>query len=106
MRWLQGESGAEQMKVRAATRTCSAQRLHMSNPCVARQMDPADSKQAAESLKLLHLHWIHSTTRTTLPSPPHDRLAARIKAGFGLDIEATVESHDARPRWVFFLLGK
>lgn len=81
----------------------------MSSPSDARQMDPPDSKQTAESHKLLHLHWILSITQTTLPSPPHDRLAARIKTGFGFDIEPTVESHDARPRlfgFFFFFLEK
>ncbi|XP_037620023.1 uncharacterized protein LOC119484914 [Sebastes umbrosus] len=48
----------------------------MSSPRVVRQMDPPDYKQPSESLKLLQLHWIHSITQTTLPSPPHDRLAA------------------------------
>lgn len=44
-------------------------RLHMSNPSVARQMDPPDNKQIAESNKLLHLLRIHCITQTTLPSP-------------------------------------
>lgn len=56
-------------------------------------------QQTAQSHKLLHLYWNHSITQTTLPSPPHDRLADRIKTGFGFDIEPTVENHDAGPCW-------
>lgn len=59
----------------------------MSNPSVARQMDPPDSKQSSASHKLLHLPWIYCRTQTTLPSPPHDRLAARIMTGFGFKFE-------------------
>lgn len=62
-------------------------------------MDPPDSKQTAQSHKLLHLHWIPSITQTTLPTPPHDRLLS--KQVFGFDIEPTVELHDATPPCVF-----
>lgn len=44
----------------------------MSSPPVARQMDPPDSKQPAESHKLPHLlPWIHSITQMTLSSSPN-----------------------------------
>lgn len=94
------------MKMRATSRECTIHRLLVSNPSVARQMDPPDSKQSAERHKLLHLHWIHSITQTTLPSPPHDRLAARIMTAFGFEIEPTVESHDARSGFFIFILEK
>lgn len=56
----------------------------MSNPSVARQMDPPDSKQSSGSHELLHLPWIYCRTQTTLPSLPtwpagrtyHDRFWA------------------------------
>lgn len=87
------------MKVRSTTGKCTVTVSIMSSASVARQMDPPDSKQTAQSHKLLHLHWIPSITQTTLPSPPHDRLLS--EQVFGFDIEPTVELHDATPPCVF-----
>ena len=81
------------------------QRLHMDDPSVARQMDPPDNKQqTARGRKPLHLRWIRSITRTTLPSRPPQ--TPRGPAGrqslseqdLGFDTESTAEKHEARPR--------
>lgn len=42
---------------------------------------------------------MHSITQTTLPSPPHERLAHRIQTGAAFHIEPAVLNEDAGPRW-------
>lgn len=97
------------MKVRSSMRKCTVKvSLHEQSSCCppdgpAWQQTTSREPQTAASPPLDSLH----NPDDLVVFPQHDRLAACIKAAFGFDIEPTVGSHDARPRfghvWAIFL---